>query len=102
VGGTLNDLKIRHVKAHANNIPEFPKVWEDRVIQNLDLEFSNGNKEFFDLVIVCTGVKPNNTFLIDGQTPEGFIQVDKCLRVQGKEHIWAIGDCCNISDHKFG
>jgi len=77
ISDTLKDMNIRYVEAHATNVPKSPSVWEDRILENFTVEFStNCPKETFDLVILSTGLKPNNSFTIDGESQDGFLNVD--------------------------
>ena len=53
-----------------------------------------------DVVLVCIGVSVNKCAyegsLKAEQIENGYVKVDEHLRVEGEEHIFAIGDCNNV------
>jgi NADH dehydrogenase len=60
--------------------------------------FSDGSRIETETVVWTAGVKAN-PILADWELPldeRGRVRVDRYLRVEGREHVWALGDCANV------
>lgn len=59
-----------------------------------------------DLVYHCVGVTPNTSMMKahfnDQLDQNGRIKVDAQFRVEGTQHLFALGDCANIPEGKLG
>lgn len=64
------------------------------------LKTDKGESIEADVVFVCIGVSVNKCAyegsLKEEQIENGYVKVDEYLRVQGEEHVFAIGDCNNL------
>lgn len=61
-------------------------------------ELSNGDKIPTRTVVWCAGIAPN-PLLAEMPIPlneQGYVKSRADLRVDGKDHIWSLGDCANI------
>jgi len=61
---------------------------------------SSGRKIKFDVVFLCTGIKPNCEFLNKLWLEERGVAVDEFLRVRGKKNVFAAGDVNSITEEK--
>jgi len=94
-------------------IPGVKVIMEDRVIMEdglkshlrfvpgkRTLKTEKGESIETDLVFLCAGGSPTNTFLSktfpDKVTEKGDIRVNKFLQVEGLENIFAAGDCAQV------
>lgn len=71
-----------------------------RAIEAGAVELETGERMPARTVVWTAGVKPSPAvgqmgLLVD---PEGRIVVDRMLRVRGRPHVWAIGDCAAVPD----
>ncbi|CAD7704388.1 unnamed protein product [Ostreobium quekettii] len=59
-----------------------------------------------DVVFWCTGTKKTTEYMVANfqnmLDDSGLVKVDEFLRVEGKEHIFAVGDCNNVKETKLG
>ncbi|EFJ39392.1 hypothetical protein VOLCADRAFT_101032, partial [Volvox carteri f. nagariensis] len=76
--------------------------------QPTQLTLSDGTSLAADLVLWCTGAKPNTAFLGEELTAagvrdgKGLIKVLPTLQVEGQPHMFALGDCNNVPEEKKG
>ncbi len=80
---------------------------DTRLTQGNDGVFSSGSHSFTaDQVYFCGGATPNTAMLkkhfASALDDHDRLMVEKDLRVQGKEHIFAVGDCANVPELKLG
>lgn len=58
----------------------------------------------FDIVFVCTGIKPNYEFLEknfkDKLDERGFVKVNKFFQMKGMKNIFVAGDVCGMKEEK--
>ena len=63
---------------------------------------TNKNNHFnYDIAFFCTGIKPNSDFVGRNKLDaNGFIKVDKSLRMKEKNNIFVCGDVASINEEK--
>ena len=69
-------------------------------VSERDVTLSSGEVIPTRTVVWTAGVKPHPVVARLGLPlgPGGRIVVDRCMRVQGREHVWAIGDAAAVPD----
>ena len=76
------------------------------VVLNTRLESHSPILQEADMVYMCVGLTPNTDLMSPGFTSNldesGRIKVDERLQLVGETSIYALGDCANISEPKFG
>jgi NADH:ubiquinone reductase (H+-translocating) len=105
------------VDAAPTILPEIPRrlgEYADRYLRKLEVEIhvdttldslepetahlSNGLAIATKTLVWTAGVRPNGLAPVLGlpTTEKGGVTVDETLRVEGKERIWALGDCARV------
>jgi NADH dehydrogenase len=71
-----------------------------RAIGDGEVELDSGERVSARTVVWTTGVKPSPAVGALGLPldPAGRIVVDGALRVEGRPHVWAVGDCAAVPD----
>jgi len=83
------------VQMHPNHTAKIPEGLDINEPTSSPLQFTTGQQDFdADITIWAIGkVTPNNSFIpAEMLSEKGFVKVDKYLRVQNCENIFAIGD----------
>jgi len=80
-------------------------VFGERVKKNKSkervVETDKKNNFPYDLVIMCTGIRPNSEFMNKNALDEkGFIKVNEFLQMNGRKDIFICGDIASIKEEK--
>ncbi len=66
--------------------------------EKLKAEFSDGESRSFDIIVFCSGIKPNIDFVDRGEIDVGYaIKVGEDMQTS-VPHIYAVGDCCETKN----
>ena len=96
--GSLSSNQQRYLKAKA-------KLRKIEILENLivkevsknELVVKNGNRVHSDFIVSCIGPQPHDLFKNSKiEHREGYVSVDKTLRIVGFQNAFAVGDCADF------
>lgn len=77
-----------------------------KLIYNKRLSDKDTLLEQADIVYTCAGVTPNTAMMTEhfssALDEQNRLKVDGCFRVEGTQHLFALGDCANVPEGKLG
>ncbi len=93
----LSEFAARELRARGIEIRTETSTKE---ITDHDVTLSDGERIFARTVVWTAGVKPSPAVGKLGLPSDrgGRVMVDRTMRVEGFQHVWAIGDCAAVPD----